>query len=61
MTTFREPTAEDATVLFEELEKKFPHETLGNDKWYLVAVSTKSLSSFSANNADSSSYPLSLE
>ncbi len=33
-----EPTAERATVLFEELEKKFPSQTLEQDRWYLIAV-----------------------
>ncbi|KAH8598285.1 hypothetical protein B0O99DRAFT_58431 [Bisporella sp. PMI_857] len=33
------PTEQDAVALFEALEFKFPHRTLGNDKWYLVALS----------------------
>ncbi len=38
MVAMSEPTAERATVLFEELEKKFPSQTLGQDRWYLIAV-----------------------
>lgn len=38
MVAMSEPTAEGATVLFEELEKKFPSQTLGQDRWYLIAV-----------------------
>jgi hypothetical protein len=38
MSNFREPTAEDTLSLFAEIENKFPHNTLGDDKWYLVAV-----------------------
>jgi len=33
-------TAEEAVSLFEALESKFPHNSLGHDKWYLVAVCT---------------------
>ena len=36
-----ERTAEEATKLFETLEDKFPAETLGHERWYLVAVCTK--------------------
>lgn len=39
MATYQAPIAEDAITLFEELEKKFPHKTLGNNIWYLVALS----------------------
>jgi len=38
MATMSEPTAEGATALFKELEKKFPTQTLGEDRWYLIAV-----------------------
>lgn len=38
MTPSEEPTAEQAKVLFEKLEQKFPSKTLGEDRWYLVAV-----------------------
>jgi hypothetical protein len=38
--TIKGPTTEGAIALFEELERKFPRNTLGEDKWYLVAVST---------------------
>jgi hypothetical protein len=38
MSTIHEPTAEEAVALFEAIEKKFPHKTLGEDKWYIVAV-----------------------
>lgn len=33
------PTNEDAIALFKAIEKKFP-DSLGGDRWYLVAVST---------------------
>ena len=32
------PTAEEATALFQSLEQKFPSKTLGEDRWYIVAV-----------------------
>jgi len=32
-------TPEEAIALFEALENKFPHKSLGDDRWYLVAVS----------------------
>ena len=41
MSTFSdlsEPTARQATALFESLEQKFPSKTLGEDRWYLIAV-----------------------
>jgi len=38
MTESSEPTAEQATKLFQDLEKKFPSKTLGEDRWYLIAV-----------------------
>ena len=38
MSSSEEPTAEDAKVLFEKLEQKFPKKTLGGERWYLVAV-----------------------
>ena len=38
MGTNSEPTAEGATALFKELEKKFPTQTLGEERWYLIAV-----------------------
>jgi hypothetical protein len=51
MATFQGPTSEDAIALFEVIQKKFPHKTLGDDKWYLVAVSNK-LSHAAEDNAD---------
>lgn len=39
MAAIHEPTKEEAIALFESIEKKFPHGTLGDDKWYLVTVS----------------------
>jgi len=50
MATFHEPTAAEAIALFETIEQKFPSKTLGDGKWYLVAVS----------NADLLSSPLTL-
>ena len=38
MSSSDEPTAEQAKALFEKLEQKFPSKTLGEDRWYLVAV-----------------------
>jgi hypothetical protein len=34
-----DPTPQDAVLLFEALEKKFPAATLGHENWYLIAVS----------------------
>lgn len=34
------PITEEAIALFEAIEKKFPHKSVGEDRWYLVAVST---------------------
>ncbi|PMD41083.1 hypothetical protein L207DRAFT_426493 [Hyaloscypha variabilis F] len=39
MAEFHEPTKEDAFALFEAIQQKFPNETLGDDKWYLVTLS----------------------
>ncbi|TAQ85424.1 hypothetical protein B7494_g6246 [Chlorociboria aeruginascens] len=33
------PTTKEALALFEAVEKKFPHATIGDDKWYLVVLS----------------------
>lgn len=38
MTEYHEPTVAEATALFRSIEEKFPSKTLGEDKWYLVAV-----------------------
>lgn len=38
MSSSEEPTAEEAKVLFQKLEQKFPSKTLGGERWYLVAV-----------------------
>jgi hypothetical protein len=38
MAEIQEPTKEDAFTLFEEIQRKFPGGTLGDDKWYLVTV-----------------------
>lgn len=35
----RDPTADEALALFKAIEEKFPAKTLGDDKWYLLAVS----------------------
>jgi hypothetical protein len=34
MAEFHAPTKEDAIALFESIDNKFPHGTLGDDKWY---------------------------
>jgi hypothetical protein len=39
MAEFHEPTQEEAVALFQIIEQKFPNGTLGDGKWYLVAVS----------------------
>ena len=41
MAEFHEPTAAEAITLFQTIEQKFPSKTLGEDKWYLVAVSAE--------------------
>jgi len=38
MATTAEPTKGEAVSLFEAVEKKFPHKTVGEDTWYLVVV-----------------------
>ncbi|CAG8976529.1 hypothetical protein HYALB_00011006 [Hymenoscyphus albidus] len=35
----KDHTPEEAIALFKEIEAKFPSKTLGDDKWYLVALS----------------------
>jgi len=37
------PTKESAIKLFKSIEEKFPHESLGGDKWYLVVVSVQEM------------------
>jgi hypothetical protein len=37
------PSKEKAVDLFKKVEEKFPHKTLGEDKWYLVVVSVSEL------------------
>lgn len=32
------PTSEQAIALFESIEQKYPHKTLGEETWYLVVV-----------------------
>jgi len=39
MAELHQPTKEDAVALFQSIEQKFPHRTLGDDKWYLVTLS----------------------
>jgi hypothetical protein len=34
----RDPTEDEALALFKSIEEKFPSKTLGNDKWYILAV-----------------------
>jgi hypothetical protein len=33
-----EPSKDEALALFKAIEAKFPSNTLGDDKWYLVTV-----------------------
>jgi hypothetical protein len=35
----QDPTEDEALALFKAIEEKFPSESLGKDKWYLVLVS----------------------
>lgn len=37
----RDPTEEEALTLFKALEEKFPSKTLGEDKWYVLTVSSQ--------------------
>ncbi|EPE33558.1 AhpD-like protein [Glarea lozoyensis ATCC 20868] len=39
MTSYTPPTEQDTIALLQAIEAKFPHKTLGSDKWYLVALS----------------------
>lgn len=45
------PTKEKAVELFKAIETKFPHRTLGGDKWYLVVVSGQELDPANITNA----------
>jgi hypothetical protein len=36
--TPQDPTEDEALALFKAIEEKFPSESLGEDKWYLVLV-----------------------
>lgn len=33
-----DPTEDEALALFKAIEEKFPSATLGNEKWYILAV-----------------------
>jgi hypothetical protein len=35
-----DPTEDDALALFKAVEEKFPSKSLGDDKWYVLAVCT---------------------
>lgn len=39
MAVAQGPTKDEAIALFESIEKKFPHKTVGNDTWYMVVLS----------------------
>ena len=39
----RDLTEEEALTLFRVVEEKFPSETLGSDKWYVLTVSAPSI------------------
>ena len=39
MTRDETITKEPATTIIQKIETAFPHESIGHDKWYLVAVS----------------------
>jgi hypothetical protein len=34
----RDPTDDEALALFKVVEEKFPSQTLGDDKWYVLLV-----------------------
>lgn len=53
MATIREPTPEEAIILFKAIEERFPHKTVGDDKWYLVTVCTVTRQSLPTNNSRS--------
>ena len=36
----RDPTDDEALALFKAIEEKFPSQTLGEDKWYVLLVGT---------------------
>ena len=60
MSSSKEPTAEEATALFEKLEQKFPSKTLSEERWYLVAVSL-ALATYQGSANCHFRLPLSLE
>lgn len=35
----RDPTEAEALALFDAIENKFPSKTLGDNRWYVLAVS----------------------
>ncbi len=39
----QDPMEDEALALFEAVEKLFPSETLGDDKWYILTVSNRLL------------------
>jgi hypothetical protein len=43
MSTNQDPTPAQAFTLFEEVEKKFPNQALGDESWYLVVVRQRNL------------------
>ena len=55
MKTSSEPTAEQLVNLLKALEEKFPTKTLGEDRWYLIAVNKSSLIFISSTLSTSSS------
>lgn len=42
------PSADKKTALFQAIEEKFPSRSLGDDRWYLVAVALCLASDFRA-------------
>lgn len=38
LLNFEEPSVDGALALFKAIENKFPHKTVGDNKWYLVVV-----------------------
>ena len=46
------PTKQDAIALFHSIEKHFPSQTLGSDKWYILAIAAISAGGHPEFSAD---------
>lgn len=54
----RDPTDDEALAMFKAVEELFPSKSLGEDKWYILTVSSSSRSSVVDYGADTSSSQL---